>query len=343
MHHASNTEQHGDTEVMKVSVLPLERAIEVTSGANLLDALRAHEIPISYSCMAGRCGTCRCTVVTGSAVTLGADGSGSHVAGGQSVLACRTTLIEDCAIEIPEVDEIVLHPPKILKATVVEIEDLTHDIKRVRLALSKPFDFSPGQYATLQFTPEHIRPYSMASTANGQEVEFHIRLVPDGRVTSYVAADLKAGDAVRISGPLGTAYLRRKSEDPVLCIAGGTGLAPILSILRGMAESPTSRPVHVYFGVRSEADVYGTHWLDALRESLPGLRVHVVLASGEACTPYRTGMVTDAVDADWNTLDGWRAYVAGAPAMVDASSALLRKKGVDPGQIYADAFYASEL
>jgi naphthalene 1,2-dioxygenase ferredoxin reductase component len=343
MHHASNTEQHGDTEVMKVSVLPLGRDIDVTSGDNLLDALRARAIPISYSCMAGRCGTCRCTVVAGSAVTLGADARESRAAAGQSVLACRTTLVEACAIEIPEVDEIVVHPSKILKATVIGIENLTHDIKRVRLALSKPFEFSPGQYATLQFTPEHIRPYSMATTANGNEVEFHIRLVPDGRVSSYVATDLKAGDPVRVSGPLGTAYLRRKTEDPVLCIAGGTGLAPILSILRGMAESRTKRPIHVYFGVRSEADVYGTHWLEALQECLPGLRVHVVLASAAAQDRFRTGMVTDAVDADWTTLDGWRAYVAGAPAMVDASSVLLRKKGVDPDRIYADAFYASEL
>ncbi|TGN95707.1 2Fe-2S iron-sulfur cluster-binding protein [Burkholderia sp. USMB20] len=328
---------------MKISVLPLERDIEVTSGDNLLDALRAHEIPISYSCMAGRCGTCRCTVVSGSAVTLGADATGSRVSGGQSVLACQATLVEDCVIEIPEVGEIVVYPSKILKATVVGIEDLTHDIKRVRLALSKPFDFAPGQYATLQFTPEHIRPYSMANTANGQEVEFHIRLVPGGRVTSYVAADLKPGDSVRLSGPLGTAYLRRKSEAPVLCIAGGTGLAPILSILRGMAESPTNRLVHVYFGVRSEADVYGTHWLEELRECLPGLRVHVVLASAAGQVPYRTGMVTDAVDADWNALDGWRAYVAGAPALVDASYVLLRRKGVNPDRIHADAFYASEL
>jgi naphthalene 1,2-dioxygenase ferredoxin reductase component len=343
MHYESNTEKHGDTEVMKLSVLPLEQDVEVTSGENLLDTLRASQIPISYSCMAGRCGTCRCTLVSGSAVTLRSDSIASRVSAGQSVLACQTTLVEDCVVEVPEVDEIVVHPAKILKATVVGIDDLTHDIKRVRLSLSKPFNFSPGQYATVQFTPEHIRPYSMASTANGQEVEFHIRLVPDGRVTSYVAADLKAGDSVRLSGPLGTAYLRRKSEDPVLCIAGGTGLAPILSILRGMAETQTNRPVHVYFGVRSEADVYGTHWLEELRERLPGLQVHIVLASAEGDVPYRTGMVTDAVNADWDSLEGWRAYVAGAPAMVDASSALLQQKGVNPNQIYADAFYASEL
>jgi ferredoxin-NAD(P)+ reductase (naphthalene dioxygenase ferredoxin-specific) len=326
---------------MEVSILPLQRTLDVRSGDNLLEILRKSEIPVSYSCMSGRCGTCRCRVVSGNVLVTGATESNSPARNGQTVLACQTSIVEDCVIEIPEVDEIVSHPAKIIKATVVGIEDLTHDIKRVRLALSKSFEFSPGQYATLQFTPRHIRPYSMAVTPNADEVEFHIRLVPGGRVTSYVASELEIGQAVRLSGPLGTAYLRKKYTGPIVCIAGGTGLAPILSILRGMADAGMRNPVHVYFGVRSTEDIYGLHWLNEMCEVLPDLTVHVVVASGPEGGQHRAGVVTEAVKADWKNMTGWRAYLAGAPLMVDAASILLRQKGVDPDHIYADAFYAS--
>ena len=326
---------------MEVSILPLQRTLDVRSGDNLLEALRTHQIPVSYSCMAGRCGTCRCRIVSGNVLMTGASDTNQPATNGQSVLACQATLIEDCVIEIPEVDEVVVHPSKIVKTTVAGIEDLTHDIKRVRLALSKPFEFSPGQYASLQFTPQHIRPYSMAVAANGEEVEFHIRVVPGGRVTSYVTTQLKEGDSVRLSGPLGTAYLRRKTSDPVICIAGGTGLAPILSILRGMADHGMNNPVHVYFGVRSPHDIYGVSWLDELKERLPNLTAHVVVASSNESGPYRSGVVTEAVNNDWASLKGWRAYVAGAPVMVDAASILLRQKGMLAEHVYADAFYAS--
>lgn len=326
---------------MEVSILPLQRTLAVRSGDNLLEALRNHQIPVSYSCMAGRCGTCRCRIVSGNVLVTGSADTNRPATDGQTVLACQATVVEDCVIEIPEVDEIVIHPSKIVKTTVVGIDDLTHDIKRVRLALSKPFAFSPGQYASLQFAPQHVRPYSMAVAAGGDEVEFHIRIVPGGRVTSYVATQLKVGDSVRLSGPLGTAYLRQKASDPIVCIAGGTGLAPILSILRGMADRGATPPVHVYFGARSPRDVYGVAWLDELKARLPNLTVHVVVTSSGEPGSYRMGVVTEAVKHDWDNLKGWRAYVAGAPAMVDASTILLRQKGIAAEHVYADAFYAS--
>jgi ferredoxin-NAD(P)+ reductase (naphthalene dioxygenase ferredoxin-specific) len=334
-------DQPGDTRAMDVSILPLQRTLDVRAGENLLDVLRANQVPISYSCMAGRCGTCRCRVASGRVLVTGSGDSNPPTSVGQSVLACQATLVESCAIEIPEVDEIVVHPAKILKTTVLAIDDLTHDIKRVRLGLSKPFEFSPGQYANLQFAPEHARPYSMAVTQNPDEIEFHIRLVRDGRVTSYVANELKVGDSVRVSGPLGTAYLRRRTSGPIVCIAGGTGLAPILSILRGMANTGMDNPVHVYFGVRSSIDVYGEPWLTELRSLLPRMTFHVVVASEMDSGDYRGGVVTQAVSDDWSHMDGWTAYVAGAPVMVEAASMLLRQKGITPERIYADAFYSS--
>jgi ferredoxin-NAD(P)+ reductase (naphthalene dioxygenase ferredoxin-specific) len=255
------------------------------------------------------------------------------------VLACQTFLTEPCTIEIPEPDEVVVHPARIVKATVQAVETLTHDIKRVVLKPAKPIEFSPGQYAQLQFTAEHIRPYSMAGLAGDGTLEFHVRVVPDGRVSGYIAHELKPGDSVRVSGPLGTAYLRRKHEGPMLCVAGGTGLAPILSILRGALADGMANPIHLYFGVRSPRDVYGLDWLLDLQRRHPALKVHVVVTSGGDPREQRCGLVTTAIEEDHGTLDGWRAYLCGSPPMVEAATVLARQKGIDPARIYADAFY----
>lgn len=324
---------------MDILVQPLNRLIQVQPGTNLLQALQEAQVPMSYSCMAGRCGTCRCRVLDG-AVMEGAgeqqrplDGSANYV------LACQTYLTEPCTIEIPEPDEVVVHPARIVKATVAAIEDLSHDIKRLLLRPAKPIEFSPGQYVQLQFTPEHVRPYSMAGLSGDALFEFHVRQVPEGRVTGYIAHSLQVGDAVKLSGPLGTAYLRRRHEGPMLCVAGGTGLAPILSILRGALDGRMTNPIHLYFGVRSPRDIYGMSWLAQLLRDNPRLTVHVVVTSGGDPAVHRSGLVTDAIEQDHGDLEGWRAYLCGSPPMVEAATVVARRKGIAPEHIYADAFY----
>lgn len=326
---------------MEILVRPLQRRLSVRAGANLLEALREHQVPLSYSCMAGRCGTCRCKVTEGSVLASGQEQQRPLDAGGEYVLACQTFVTESCTIEIPEPDEVVVHPARIVKATVVAIDDMTHDIKRLRLRPAKPLAFSPGQYAQLQFTPEHIRPYSMAGLCSDGELEFHVRRVPDGRVTGHIAQALKVGDAVRVSGPLGSAYLRRKHQGPMLCVAGGTGLAPILSIVRGALAAGMDNAIHLYFGVRSPRDVYGAPWLAQLQREHGNVHVHTVAASGPAEPGLRSGLVTEAIAQDWSSLSGWRAYLCGAPPMVEAATLLVRQKGLAPEHIHADAFYAS--
>ncbi|MFM2069522.1 MAG: hypothetical protein RLZZ584_4431 [Pseudomonadota bacterium] len=324
---------------MDILVQPLNRVIRVQPGANLLEALQAAQVPMSYSCMAGRCGTCRCRVLDGEVM----EGAGvqQHPLEGDDkvVLACQTYITQPCTIEIPEPDEVVVHPARIVKATVQVIEDLTHDIKRLMLKPAKPVEFSPGQYVQLQFTPQHARPYSMAGLSDDGLFEFHVRLVPDGRVTGYIAHDLKVGDAVKVSGPLGSAYLRRRHEGPMLCVAGGTGLAPILSIIRGAIAQGMANPIHLYFGVRSPRDIYGLAWLEELQRAHPALTVHVVVTSGGNPATQRCGLVTDAIEHDLGDLSGWRAYLCGSPPMVEASTVVARRKGLAAEHIYADAFY----
>jgi ferredoxin-NAD(P)+ reductase (naphthalene dioxygenase ferredoxin-specific) len=333
---------HETARTMEIYVRPLQRSFQVVPGANLLEVLRENQVPVSYSCMSGRCGTCRCKLLTGRVLESGSEVPRSPAAQDEDgfVLACQTFLTESCTVEVAEPDEVVVHTAKILKATVVAIENLTHDIQRLVLRPAKALDFSPGQYAQLQFTSAHARPFSMAGLATDDVMEFHVRRVPQGLVTGYIAQDLAVGDSVRVSGPLGAAYLRVQHSGPMLCVAGGTGLAPVLSILRGVVAAGLQNPVHLYFGVRSERDIYGREWLQALQQQLPQLTVHIVVASG-AAPGCRSGLVTDAIEQDWPNLDGFRAYLCGAPAMVEAVTLQARRKGVLPEQVYADAFYPS--
>jgi ferredoxin-NAD(P)+ reductase (naphthalene dioxygenase ferredoxin-specific) len=172
-------------------------------------------------------------------------------------------------------------------------------------------------------------------------MEFQIRLVPGGRVTSYLFDGLKVGASVRVSGPLGTAYLRRKHTGPMLCVGGGTGIAPVLSIVRGAIESGMDNPIHLYFGVRSDRDLYDADRLQALAVQHPNIRVHIVVATGPVGAGQRSGLVTDAIAQDHPALVGWRAYLCGAPAMVEALNLLVARSGVEPEHIHADAFYPS--
>ncbi|SMG60406.1 2Fe-2S iron-sulfur cluster-binding protein [Paraburkholderia susongensis] len=327
---------------MDLIVRPLNRTLAVSPGANLLQLLREHNVPISYSCTAGRCGTCRCKVTRGHLLESGPEAQTFRVKEGQFALACMSVLTESCEIEVPEPDEIVIHPARVLKATVVAVEDMTHDIKRIVLRPARPLSFSPGQYAQLQFTPAHIRPYSMAGLASDEELEFHVRLVPGGRVSSYISSKVAVGHPVRVSGPLGTAYLREKHIGPMLCVAGGTGLAPILSIIRGAIRAGLVNPIYLYFGVRSPLDVYGENWLQDLAREYPNLSVQVIPASDATGLARRTGLVTDAIASDWGDgLKDFRAYLCGSPPMVEAASLLLEQRGIPPEHIYADAFYSS--
>lgn len=326
---------------MELVVEPLNVRLNVDSGSNLLDVLRANQLPISYSCMSGRCGTCRCRVLSGQVRNSGPEAGRPHAGKDEYVLACQSVLTDNCAIELPEVDEVVVHTARIVKGTVTAIEEATHDIRRIRVKLAKPISFSAGQYATLQFSPEHIRPYSMAGLHDDSEMEFQIRRVPDGRVTAFIFDELQVGASIRVSGPLGTAYLRQKHTGPMLCVGGGTGLAPVLSIVRGALETGMQNPIHLYFGVRSVQDVYDAERLQTLAAEHPNVTIHIVVATGNAGTGQRSGLVTDVIEKDLSSLTGWRAYLCGAPAMVEALNLLVTRMGIEPGHVHADAFYPS--
>jgi naphthalene 1,2-dioxygenase ferredoxin reductase component len=190
----------------------------------------------------------------------------------------------------------------------------------------------------LQFGPDLVRPYSMAGLPGDDTLEFHVRVVPGGRVSNFIASELRPGAAVKVTGPLGTSYLRRKHTGPMLCVAGGTGLAPVLSIVRGALQGGMHNPVHLYLGVRSPRDVYGLPWLQSLSRDHTALHIHVVVMEG-AEAGQRAGLVTDAMRQDGPDLRDARAYLCGSPPMVEAATQLVLHLGLTPERVHADAFY----
>jgi CDP-4-dehydro-6-deoxyglucose reductase/ferredoxin-NAD(P)+ reductase (naphthalene dioxygenase ferredoxin-specific) len=330
--------------------MPIQIAVEGAAapvaaepGDTILDALIMAGVPFPYSCQAGNCGTCKCELVDGDVFELE---HSEHALAAEErarniILACRTQAWGDTRIRRIETEELVIHPSRVMRCRVAALDDLTHDIKGVRLVIESggPFTFSAGQYAQVEFGPGLSKHYSMANTPAEPELEFQIRRLPGGRTSSHVAGQLKVGDGVKVSGPLGSSYLRDQHAGPVLLVAGGSGFAPMQSILGTLLGRGYPGPVTLYFGVRSERDLYREPLLKDLAASHPNFRYHVVLSEQIGDRGRRYGLVHEALAQDLAAPDGAKAYLAGPPVMVEAATAVLEARGLARRDIHADAFY----
>src|SRR2546430_3862811 len=326
---------------MQITLEGHGQPVPVRAGDTMLEALLRAGVAFPFSCQAGKCGTCKCELVSGDILELE---HAEHALAPEQrakgiILACRTQVWDDAVIRRIDAEDLVMHPSRVMRCRVLELEALTHDIRGVHLAIEAggALTFSAGQYAQLEFAPGLSRHYSMACTPDEPELLFHIRHMPGGRTSSYVATQLKAGDKVKVSGPLGVSYVREKHRGPVLLVAGGSGLAPMQSILTALLGRGHEAPVTLYFGVRSERDLYHEALLKDLAAQHPNFKYHVVLSEQIGARGRRYGLVHEAIDLP--LADNSMAYLAGPPVMVEAASALLAAQGLTPRQIHADAFY----
>jgi CDP-4-dehydro-6-deoxyglucose reductase/ferredoxin-NAD(P)+ reductase (naphthalene dioxygenase ferredoxin-specific) len=210
---------------------------------------------------------------------------------------------------------------------------------RLSIEAGGPFDFTAGQYARVHFPGLPPRDYSMASLPGEDVLEFHIRMVPDGGVSTFVHNDLKLGDNVRVEGPYGISYLRQKHTGPIVALAGGSGLAPVKSIVESALADGAKQPIHMYFGVRAEQDVYLEDHFQTLARKHENFTFEIVLSDPEGATDRRNGYLVDIVADDFEDMDGSKAYLAGPPIMVETCAGKLKEIRVRNEDCHADAFY----
>lgn len=321
--------------------------LALAPGVTVLDAALAAGIDYPHGCRSGRCGSCKSRLVSGEVELLEHSRfalSDAEKAQGL-ILACRAVPTRDAVVAWLGGDEHVpSHPRCRLTGRVAAIEDATHDIKHVRIVIDgdEPFAFSAGQYARLTLAGAPARDYSMASAPGERELEFHIRRVPGGAATPRIHSRSKPGDPVLIEGPFGASYLREQHVGPMLCVAGGSGLAPIKAIVEAAIACGMKQPIHVYFGARGERDLYLVDHFQTLARRHRHLRFTPVLSEAPSPARWRSGWVTDAVAEDLHTLDGWKAYVAGPPAMVEAAMRIGAARGLRAEDLHADVFYTPD-
>lgn len=329
-----------------VDIRQARTSLEVQEDQTILDAALAVGIPYPHGCRSGRCGSCKSRLIEGEVELLQhsrfalteeekADGL---------ILACRAMPQTDAAVAwLGSDDDDSVETPRRLAAIVTGLDDLTHDIKLVRIAPAdgSPLLFTAGQYAQVGFDGAPARSYSMANRHGDDSLEFHIRRVPGGVTSEHVHFGLKTGDRVALEFPLGSSYLRQHHSGPILCIAGGSGLAPIKSIVETALAHGMKQPIHVYFGARGERDLYLVEHFQAMAERHSTLAFSAVLSEAESAQ-HRRGFVTQAVAEDLEDLDGWKAYVAGPPPMVDAAMEVAFGRGLRREDMHADVFFTPD-
>lgn len=328
-----------------VTIQPSGHQISVNAGETVIDAALRQGIMIPYSCRGGTCGSCMGEVLSGE-ITY-PDGlppaiTEAEAAEGKA-LFCRAQPLSDLEIRVREVRRGTDIVPRKVPARVVEIEDLSHDVRRLLLKMpaNMRMPFFAGQYIDVLLPGGKRRGFSLANAPHDDDLlELHVRLVAGGQFTRFVFEEMKEGTLLRLEGPFGQFYLREDSDRPILMMGGGTGFAPLKGILEHAFQIGVGRPMHLYWGVRTRRDLY----LDALprqwEREHPNFRYTPVLSEPEPGDDWqgRTGLVPEVLLADHPQLADYDVYMSGPPAMISAAKQLFLAHGLDPAHLYYDSF-----
>jgi propane monooxygenase reductase subunit len=333
----------GDKHVVRFEPVGIE--IEVDEDQTVLRAASEQGLMLMHGCKEGQCAACKSFVLDGDDIELDKYSTFALPDFERDegfTLLCRAHVYEDVTIELMNYDEDMIRsglPIQRTTASIVSISSVTHDLRHVVLAPAGDFRFFPGQY--VEITAHGVtRSFSMASLPAGN-LEFVIKVYPDGKFSRLLDTELKAGDEVSLQGPFGAFTLRDGYDDDIVFVGGGAGLAPILSLLRALAAAGSTRNIRFYYGARAARDLC---FLDELRAlSLPNFTFVPALSEPSAGEDWtgETGFVTDVVERHEADLSGAHAYLCGPPPMVDAAMSLLSALGVPGKRIYYDKFTTS--
>jgi propane monooxygenase reductase subunit len=295
-----------------------------------------------HGCKEGQCAACKSFVLEGEDIELDKYSTFALPDFEKDegfTLLCRAHVYEDVTIELLHYDEDMIKsglPLQSAAAEVAAIEEVTHDLRHVTLTLLDPTElrYFPGQYVDVT-VPEHgvTRSFSMANTPTGRAgtLEFVIKVYPDGRFSSLLSGGgLSVGDRVEVVGPYGVFTLREGGDARIVLVGGGAGMAPILALLRALAERGSTRATR---------DLCFEDELRELERALPSFRYVPALSEPDGADwAGETGLITDVLKRREESLVGAHAYVCGPPPMVEAAMPVLGALGVEERRIYYDKF-----
>lgn len=328
-----------------VTIQPGALEIEVQEGETILEAGLRRGLGLPHSCRSGSCLACIASLCSGAVhyrhgPPLGL-GEAEQAAG--KILMCQAELRGPAEIQTILLNEADVAPLKRLPCRVQRIEPLAHDVLALFLRLPPigPFEFRAGQYIDFVLSDGDHRSFSMANPPHQTEfLELHVRRVPGGNFSQYVFEQLKPRDLLRLIGPLGNFYVRNDADRPLLMVAGGTGLAPVQSMVMDLAERGDKRPIWLYWGVRARRDLYQHALLKSLAGRIEHLRYLPVLSGPGPDDGWsgREGLVHRAVLEDFADLDAFDVYLSGPPPMIDAARDDFSRAGMREQRLYFDAF-----
>jgi propane monooxygenase reductase subunit len=344
----------GNTHTVRFEPVGIE--IEADEDETVLNAAFRQGVMLMHGCKEGQCSACKSFLLDGD-VDLDRYSTFAlpdfEEAEGWTLL-CRAHAYSDLEVELINYDEEALHggtPPRTVSTRVTAVEPLTHDIMRLCLTVEDdaPFEFKPGQYVDIRIPgggeDEH-RSFSMANlAAETGELEFMIKRYEGGRFSGLLGDDgLKVGDELEVTGPYGVFTLRASSPRRLLFIGGGAGMAPILCLLRSMAEAGVDRPATYYYGARTATDLFHLDELEELTARLGAFTFVPALSEANNGDGWagECGLITDVVERLEGDLADVDAYLCGPPPMVDAAITMLERSGVPESHIYFDKFTTTE-
>lgn len=344
----------GEKHIARLEPVGIE--MEVDEDETILDAAFRQGIVLMHGCKEGQCSSCKSFLLDGD-VDLDRYSTFAlpdfEEAEGYTLL-CRAHALSDVEIELLHYDEERIRSgvPIVTATTKVEaVEELTKDIRRLVLRVTDPdgLEFNAGQYVDIGVpgTEEEHRSFSMANAPGEPDcLEFMIKLYEGGRFSGLLdnGNGISVGDELTCKGPFGMFTLRDSSPRRLVFIAGGAGMAPVLSLLRSMAEKGTERAATFYYGARTEDDLFALEEMERLSDVLPDFKFIPALSEDEEGGTWEgeAGLITDVVDRlEDDDLADVDAYLCGPPPMVDAAIALLEQRGVPEAHIYFDRFTTS--
>lgn len=320
------------------------RFIRCNPGEKVLDAAYRQKVNLPMDCSDGVCGTCKCHCASGE-YSLGEDylddALSEDEAGQRLVLTCQMVPESDCVIDVPVAAAMCKTSIGSVEATVTRCEAPSAATIALEVTLEQGIDFLPGQYVNIQVPGgPHVRAYSFSSRPGETQASFMIRNVPGGMMSTWLTQRAKPGDTLSLTGPMGSFYLRPLVR-PTLMLAGGTGLAPFLSMLRQLATNTVTQPVTLLWGVNVDDDLVMTDTLDALAAQIPGFSWLPVVADGEGRCE-RKGYVTDHFSDEMLNAGDVDVYLCGPPPMVDAVLKTFRERGIEPASFHYEKFATSQ-